>query len=112
MVTEAVVDEQAGAVYYLAFDLVLAEAPIRDGTVNAREARTACADPDDPATACRHAAIRAALLKRYPGFSAERDSEIKRARALAKRAGLAEAVIPDDAVRTVTLDRYSPTRLD
>jgi hypothetical protein len=52
-------------VFCLAFDLMLAQAPIRDGAVQIQESRLAVADPDDPASACRHAAVRAALLNRY-----------------------------------------------
>ena len=113
MTTDAVLDSDAGIVYYLAFDLLLAEAPVREGAVQIQESRPARADPDDAATGSRHAAVRAALLRRVgEGFASERDVEIERANALARSAGLQPPGIPDDEVRSLTLHRNRPTPLD
>lgn len=39
VITQAVVDQDAGTLFYLVFDLMLAEAPIRDGAVQIKESR-------------------------------------------------------------------------
>jgi hypothetical protein len=48
MITAAIVDQEACLVYYLAFDLLLAEAPIRDGAVQLTESHLATAGDADP----------------------------------------------------------------
>jgi hypothetical protein len=76
------------------------------------ESRLARAEPDDPATASRYAAVRAALLKRVGvGFVTAREEEIVRAKTLARTAGLDAPVIPDGEVRSLTLHRDRPTPL-
>jgi len=112
MVTDAVIDRDAGMLFYLAFDLLLAEAPIRDGEVQIDESHVARATPDEPETAARHAAVRAALLNRFgSAFLPDRGAEISRSKMFAERAGLDAPAIPDDEVRTVTLHRHKPTKL-
>lgn len=112
MVTSTVIDESAGALYYLAFDLMLAIAPIRDGAVQINESHIARTEFDDPATSSRYAAVRAALLTAYgPSFASERVKEMQRASTLAAEAGLKAPDIPDDDVTTVTLHRDRPTPL-
>jgi hypothetical protein len=113
MTTDALIDEDVASVFYLAFDLMLAEAPIRDGAVQIQESRLANAGRDDPAAGSRLAAVRAALLKSVgAGFASLRNEEIERANTLARRAGLGTPVVPDDEVRTLTLHRDRPTPLD
>lgn len=112
MTTEAVIDDEVGSVFYLGFDLMLAEAPIRDGAVQIQESRLARNERDEPATACRHAAVRAALLQRLgPAFASDRDEEIERANVLAGSAGQDAPAIPDEEVRILTLHRDQPTQL-
>jgi hypothetical protein len=112
MIVRALVDEGAATVYYLAFDLILALAPIRDGAVQIEESRSAVADPADPAAASRLAAVRAALLKPYgAALASDRDEEIQRANAFAASAGVSAPRIPDDDLRTLTLYRDRPTPL-
>jgi hypothetical protein len=113
MITSAIVDHDACLVYYLAFDLLLAEAPIRDGVVQLDESHLATAGDDDPKTSARHAVVRAALLKSHgAGFAADSESEIARAESLAQVVGLIQPpAIPDDEVQTLVLSRDGPTIL-
>jgi hypothetical protein len=113
MVTDAVIDTDAARLFYLAFDLLLAQAPIRDGAVQMDESHLVRRVDDDPATSAHHAAVRAALFGPLgSGFETEREAEITRAADLAAGAGLElPPAIPDDQVQKVTLNRKGPTPL-
>jgi hypothetical protein len=114
MTTAALVDLEAKLVYYLAFNLLLAEAPIRGGAIHIEDSHVPNASEGDPATAARHAAVRAALLTHCgAGSAALRDTEIARAATLARAASVSKfATVPDEDVRQVTLNRSGPTSLD
>ena len=73
------IDPERGTAYYLAFDLLLAEAPIVDGRPDLMQGRVARSD--DPAQSERFSAIRAAMLagSGYPGETkAEQDTRVER----------------------------------
>ena len=80
------VDHERGTAYYLAFDLLLAEAPVVDGRPDLSQGHVARSE--DPAEGSRLAAIRAALLGGGE-MQAEAEAERARAQQLAEQAGLA-----------------------
>lgn len=112
-ITDAIIDTAAAKLFYLAFDLMLAEAPIRAGAVQMDESRLVTKHDDDPATSTYHAEVRAALLRPLgPGFEAEREAELANAAEIARVAGLdPPRAIPNDQVQKVTLHREGPTLL-
>ena len=81
------VDQARGRAYYLAFDLILAEAPIVDGRVDLRKGNVIRSE--EPVFASWLSAVRARLLDGYgPGFAAEAAAERARAAELAAAGGL------------------------
>ena len=109
MVCDAIVDPEGERIFFLAFDLLLAEAPIRDGHVYMSESHVVVAPHEDVALASWHAAVRAALLKNLPGFVADREQEITRANEFALRSGRhAAPSIPEDRVASLALHRDRP----
>jgi hypothetical protein len=90
--TNVLIDHEVGAAYYLAFDLLLARAPIEDGQIATQRSTVAYPSTDPPESPARLATIRLALLE--DGFNDDAwRATIEEARAdaarEADRAGLA-----------------------
>jgi len=103
--TPVFIDDAGDTLFYLAFDLLLAHAPIRDGLAHIREGSVVKFDRDDPATGARHAAIRAALLAiAFPDRTTDIEEERARAGRLAADAELAAPPALDGRFTAVVLD--------
>lgn len=89
------IDRASQRLYYLAFDQLLACAPIRDGVAYIDEARTVPSTSDDPVNEAWHAAIRAELLHTWLKDSPAWQQQLREARdtatELARQAGLTES---------------------
>lgn len=92
--TEATVlfDHRNGFAYYLAFDLLLARAPLREGRIETAESRAAEGDDPEAERAAREAAIKVALLRADfgddEGWASTVEDAQRRAEELAAVAGL------------------------
>jgi hypothetical protein len=82
----------ADEAYYLAFDFLLARAPVRDAVIFGRESHTVVDDPDDFSDQAWHATIKATLLRASlgdsPAWQKMIDAEFERARSLWERVGV------------------------
>jgi hypothetical protein len=62
-VANAYVSDRDSAIFYLAYDLMLARVPLREGMAVMDESSAVVIATEDPGPAARHEAIRAALLE-------------------------------------------------
>ena len=99
-------DDETGAAYYLAFDLLLARAPVVGGAVATAESAVVEKEPD-PHLAARYGAIKVALLEAGhsgPAWRPTVGEARARAAELAHAAGLAAPPPLEDAeIRLVDL---------
>lgn len=107
------IDDARETLSYLAFDLVLAHAPIRAGVAYVEEAHVARSDLRHPEADARHAAVRATLLEAGmssagPAWSPVVAEARARADELAVDAGPPDTPEPQGRLATVLLAARTP----